>query len=39
VLLAIWGDVGDRMRSLLETYSLTDLAGMTRGEDPWPGEA
>jgi len=39
VLLAIWGDVGDRMRSLLEAYSLTDLAGMTRGEDPWPGEA
>jgi len=38
VLLAIWGDVGDRMRTLLENYTLTDLAEITRGDAPWPGE-
>ncbi len=36
VLLAIWGDVGERMRILLEGYRLADLAAMTRGEMPWP---
>ncbi|MFM7069936.1 MAG: RrF2 family transcriptional regulator, partial [Actinomycetes bacterium] len=38
VLLAIWGDVGDHMRSLLENYSLADLAEITRGDQPWPGD-
>ncbi len=38
VLLAIWGDVGDRMRVLLEGYSLADLASMTRGDRAWPGQ-
>ena len=37
VLLAIWGDVGDRMRSMLENYTLTDLAAITHGDAPWPG--
>ncbi|MCC6225628.1 MAG: Rrf2 family transcriptional regulator [Microthrixaceae bacterium] len=36
VLLAIWGDVGDRMRALLEGYSLADLVAITRGDAPWP---
>jgi len=36
VLLAIWGDVGERMRRLLEGFMLSDLAAMTRGERDWP---
>jgi Rrf2 family protein len=39
VLLAIWHDVGGRMRSMLETYTLEDLASITSGNLPWPGEA
>ncbi len=38
VLLAIWHDVGGHMRALLEAYSLADLAGITEGRRPWPGE-
>lgn len=38
VLLAIWHDVGGAMRALLEAYSLADLAGITEGREPWPGE-
>ena len=38
VLLAIWGDVGDRMRTMLEGYSLADLASITQGEAAWPGQ-
>jgi Rrf2 family protein len=37
VLLSVWSDVGDRMRSLLERISLADLVAMSRGESPWPG--
>lgn len=36
VLLSIWGDVGIRMRSLLSSISLTDLAEMARGNQSWP---
>ena len=36
VLLAIWGDAGEHMRRFLESYHLADLAGMTRGQLPWP---
>jgi hypothetical protein len=36
VLLAIWGDVGERMRRMLEGFTLADLAAMTRGERDWP---
>ncbi len=36
VLLAIWGDVSIRMRSLLASISLTDLAEMARGNQTWP---
>jgi Rrf2 family protein len=39
VLLAIWHDVGGRMRALLEAYTLADLAGITEGQRPWPGDA
>ena len=38
VLLAIWGDAGEHMRRFLESYHLADLARITRGEVPWPGE-
>jgi Rrf2 family protein len=36
VLLAIWADVGDRMRRLLGSITLADIAAMARGEEPWP---
>ena len=36
VLLAIWSDAGQQMRKMLEGYSLTDLAAITRGDSPWP---
>ncbi|MFN0025643.1 MAG: RrF2 family transcriptional regulator [Acidimicrobiales bacterium] len=36
VLLAIWGDVSIRMRTLLGSISLTDLAQMARGNQTWP---
>lgn len=36
VLLAIWADVGGKMRRLLEQSTLTDVAEITRGNAPWP---
>ena len=36
VLLAIWADVGDRMRRLLDSITLADIAAMARGEQAWP---
>src|SRR5215213_8071120 len=36
VLLSIWADVGDRMRRLLQSITLADIASMARGERPWP---
>jgi Rrf2 family iron-sulfur cluster assembly transcriptional regulator len=36
VLLAIWGGVGEEMRKLLDALTLADIAGMARGERPWP---
>jgi Rrf2 family protein len=39
VLLAIWADVGATMRAMLADYSLADLAAITGGTRPWPGEA
>jgi Rrf2 family protein len=36
VLLAIWGTVGEYMRSHLEKLTLADIAAMARGEQPWP---
>jgi Rrf2 family iron-sulfur cluster assembly transcriptional regulator len=37
VLLAIWGDVGEQMRTVLDGYTLADLAAITGGGAPWPG--
>ena len=39
VLLAIWHDVSGKMRALLEAYTLADLAAITEGNEPWPGES
>jgi Rrf2 family iron-sulfur cluster assembly transcriptional regulator len=36
VLLAIWGDVGERMRRMLAGHTLQELATITRGDLPWP---
>ena len=37
VLLAIWALVGERMRHLLDSFTLEDIAAMARAELPWPG--
>jgi Rrf2 family protein len=39
VLLAIWADVGEQMRQLLGSITLTDIIAITRGEQPWPTPA
>jgi Rrf2 family iron-sulfur cluster assembly transcriptional regulator len=36
VLLAIWANVGEHMRRLLEAQTLADIAAIARGEAPWP---
>ncbi len=38
VLLAVWGDAGDRMEAHLEQYTLADIAAAAQGQAPWPGE-
>ncbi len=39
VLLSVWAETGMAMRSMLDSYSLADVAEMARGEKPWPVEA
>ncbi len=36
VLLAIWDQAGDHMRSHLEGYTLEHIAEISRGAAPWP---
>ncbi len=36
VLLAVWNDSGQRMRELLERFTLADIAEMSQGDRPWP---
>jgi Rrf2 family iron-sulfur cluster assembly transcriptional regulator len=36
VLLAVWANVGEHMRRLLEGQTLADIAAIARGEAPWP---
>jgi Rrf2 family iron-sulfur cluster assembly transcriptional regulator len=36
VLLAVWAHVGDHMRKLLDSYRLSDIAEMARGNEAWP---
>ena len=37
VLLAVWHEVGEQMRQLLDASTLADMAAMARGEQAWPG--
>jgi Rrf2 family protein len=36
VLLAIWGAAGAHMRHYLNSFTLADIAGMSRGDRDWP---
>jgi len=36
VLLAVWADVGEHMRRLLENQTLADVAAIAKGQAPWP---
>ena len=36
VLLAVWAEVGEHMRRHLDAMTLADVAGIARGEAPWP---
>lgn len=38
VLLAIWGEVGDHMRTYLGSWTLADIAPIAQGRSPWPGD-
>lgn len=36
VLLAVWANVGEHMRRMLEDTTLADIAEIARGEAAWP---
>ena len=36
VLLAVWGHVGDEMRSLLDSFTLASVVEMATGDAAWP---
>ena len=36
VLLAVWADVGEQMRRLLQGRTLAEMVAVTKGEAPWP---
>jgi Rrf2 family iron-sulfur cluster assembly transcriptional regulator len=36
VLLAVWSNVSDQMRRMLDALTLADVASMSRGERDWP---
>lgn len=36
VLLSIWAAAGAHMRDFLDSYTLADIAAMSRGQMPWP---
>ena len=36
VLLAVWAGISGQIRAQLDSFTLADLAGMSRGEQPWP---
>jgi Rrf2 family iron-sulfur cluster assembly transcriptional regulator len=37
VLLAIWSAAGSHMRRYLDSFTLAEIAAMTRGDRDWPG--
>jgi Rrf2 family protein len=39
VLLAVWAQMGEHMRRLLDGISLADIAAIAKGEAPWPAPA
>jgi len=39
VLLSIYSVTGTAMRSMLDSYTLADVAHMARGQRTWPSEA
>ena len=39
VLLTIWSAAGAHMREFLDSFTLADIAGMARGDRPWPATA
>jgi Rrf2 family iron-sulfur cluster assembly transcriptional regulator len=39
VLLAIWGAAGAHMRAYLDSFTLADIASMSRGDRDWPTDA
>ncbi len=39
VLLSIWGAAGSHMREFLNSFTLADIAAMSRGEAPWPNNS
>jgi len=39
VLLSIWHTVGAQIRKQLEEWTLADVTGMARGDQPWPEPA
>ena len=36
VLLGIWNEAGDHMRTYLEGFTLAGIAAIARGDAPWP---
>lgn len=36
VLLAIWASAGSHMQQYLDSFTLEDIAAMSRGESAWP---
>jgi Rrf2 family iron-sulfur cluster assembly transcriptional regulator len=36
VLLAVWAEVSEQMRRLLDALTLSDVVSMARGERAWP---
>lgn len=36
VLLSIWAAAGAHMRGFLDSFTLADIAAMSRGRAPWP---
>ncbi len=36
VLLTIWSSAGEHMRRYLDSFTLSDIASMANGAQPWP---
>lgn len=36
VLLAVWADIGGQLRRRLDSFRLSDIVAMARGERDWP---